>query len=788
MDVITTHGSLARWASRIVLLASSNMVMVSLTHAQEASPAADAIGDEILVTAQKRSERMTDVPLSITAATGEQLGRQGVTDTSQLTKVVPGFTYQEGSYGTPVFTIRGVGFYDISMGAGPTVTTYVDQVPLPYSIMTRGATLDLERVEVLKGPQGTLFGQNSTGGAINYIAAKPTNALSAGASLSYGRFNAVEGEAFISGPITSTLRTRLAVRGEFADGWQKSITRPSDRLGKKEFYNGRLLLDWDPTDALSFELNISGWQDNSESQAAQLQEFAPSQPVNPATRFVYDGMAASPIRLSNARSADWTPGDYARNNSFYMVSLRGDWRIGADLDLASITAYSKLDADIPIDTDGTAFHNFQYDRQDGLLTSFSQELRLSGRVAGLKWMIGGNYQRDIANEFQILAGDATNGLVPTASGPMYQNRSGYTVNQQPTTKSVFASADYRLTDQIEVQASARYSAQKRAFNGCLSDVGPTANGASIAEVFSGLSTLLSGTPTVIAPGACVTLNDATFKPERVIGQLNQDNLSWRASLNWKPANNSLFYISAVKGYKAGTFSIVPGVVASEYEPVTQESVLSFEAGAKLTSSDNRLQVTSAVYHYDYKNKQLVGYAENFLFGNLPKLVSIPKSRVWGAELEVTARPVDELRLRGGVSYVDSRVKENPLPPAVPLDPYGNVVTFVGEAFPNTPKWQVTSDAEYGIAFGDGARAYVGGSLSYRSGSNAAFGENPNFKLPSYALIDVRAGVEGDKWGAQLWGRNITNKYYWVNVSHLIDSVARFAGTPASYGITLRYRY
>jgi outer membrane receptor protein involved in Fe transport len=135
---------------------------------------------EVVVTAQKRSERLQDVPISITAVTGEQLVDAGVTDTSQLTKVVPGFAYQQSSYGTPIYSIRGIGFYDTSVGISPAVSVYLDQAPLPFSVMARGATLDLERVEVLKGPQGTLFGQNSTGGAINYIAAKPTAIPEAG--------------------------------------------------------------------------------------------------------------------------------------------------------------------------------------------------------------------------------------------------------------------------------------------------------------------------------------------------------------------------------------------------------------------------------------------------------------------------------------------------------------------------------------------------------------------------------------------------------------------------------
>src|SRR5712671_6528265 len=139
--------------------------------------------------AEKRTERLADVPLSITAATGDQLVKQGVNEPADLEKVVPGFTYRLSQNGTPVFQIRGVGFYDEQVAVAPAVTIYVDQVPLPYGRMTECSSLDIERVEVLKGPQGTLFGQNATGGAVNYIAAKPTNSFAAGGDLAYGRFN-----------------------------------------------------------------------------------------------------------------------------------------------------------------------------------------------------------------------------------------------------------------------------------------------------------------------------------------------------------------------------------------------------------------------------------------------------------------------------------------------------------------------------------------------------------------------------------------------------------------------
>ena len=148
----------------------------------------------------------------MTAASGEQLARLGVNNPASLERIVPGFVYTKSAYSAPVYTIRGIGSYDEAIGISPTVSVYIDQIPLPFSRMTQGAALDLERVEVLKGPQGTLFGQNSTGGAINYIAAKPTEDLQVGASMTYGSFGEFDAGGFISGPLANNLTARFAFR------------------------------------------------------------------------------------------------------------------------------------------------------------------------------------------------------------------------------------------------------------------------------------------------------------------------------------------------------------------------------------------------------------------------------------------------------------------------------------------------------------------------------------------------------------------------------------------------
>jgi len=185
--------------------------------------------EEVIVTAQKRSERIQDVPMSITAVSRDELSKEGVFGPADLEKVAPGFTYRQSQNGTPVYAIRGIGFYSEQAAVAPTVTVYQDQTPLPYARMAEGVGMDVERVEVLKGPQGTLFGQNSTAGAVNYIAAKPTNTMEAGVDATYGRFNEFDIDGFVSGPIGKGVKARLSFRQELRDGWQLNSIIPANR-------------------------------------------------------------------------------------------------------------------------------------------------------------------------------------------------------------------------------------------------------------------------------------------------------------------------------------------------------------------------------------------------------------------------------------------------------------------------------------------------------------------------------------------------------------------------------
>ncbi|MCF6214903.1 MAG: TonB-dependent receptor [Emcibacter sp.] len=766
------------------LLATSTLVSVmagGLSWAEEAEEATWAL-DEIVVTAQKRSQDITDVPISVTAVSGEMLAARGITDTAELAKVIPGFVYQSSTFGSPIYYIRGVGFAEITQAINPAVSIYVDQIPLPFSVMARGAILDLQAVEALKGPQGTLFGQNATGGAINYIAAKPTADLAAGVEASYGRFNDFKIGGFVNGSLGETLNARLSARRESRGDWQQSSSR-DDQLGERDFLVGRLLLDWQPSDNLSFLLNVNGWRDKSDSQANQFIGFQFLVPCpGPGRQAACDALVAQPISPGNARAADWDPGrSFAVDDNFYQVALQANWDVSDNVTVTSLTSYSDYSSDAPFDTDGMAYTDLTV-IGDTKIDSFNQELRASGELEnGVIWMLGGNYQKSDSSEVQLSVLGSTN----SASFDGLISRSA----QDVTAKAVFASVEVPMGEKFDILASARYTTEDRDFRGCAQDDG---NG-GLSGLLGIISNLRNGLPPVppafIETGGCVTLNSATSLPVGglVTDRLSEDNISWRVSLNYKADEDTLVYLTASKGYKSGSYPLVPGVFDDQFTPATQESVQAFELGLKKTLADNRVQLNSAIYYYNYNNKQVRGFLDvGFPFGNVPALVNVPKSRAWGFESEITALVSEGLQISGAVNYIDTQVTEDFNTP----DPLGQIFNINGEEFPMAPQWQFSGDIEYRFSFGDNLEAFAGISPSYRSATKAAFGTNPILGIESYFLLDLRAGVESEDgtWRVEFYGNNLTNKFYWTQVTREIDALTRTAAMPVTYGVRLSYKY
>jgi outer membrane receptor protein involved in Fe transport len=805
--------------------------MAQTAAAPPAAPAATspppAALSEIVVTAQKREESINTVPMSIQAATGDQLTALGVTDTAQLTKLVPGFSYAPSAYGTPVFSIRGIGFQDTSLAASPTVSVYVDQAPLPFSIMAAGASLDLERVEVLKGPQGTLFGENATGGAINYVANKPTREFDAGADVSYGRFNTLDAQGYLSGPLTDTLAARIAVRTRQSGSWQRSYTHPAT-LGDQNFTTARLSLSWKPTDKFEALFTVSGFQDKSETQAAQLYGLSTlnNNTVIPA------GLANYPLAPHNNRAADWGAcvnvdpvltnsgvlgapheprrcSNYKKDNTFYSGSLRLDYHITDDITLTSLSSYERFDRDQPLDGDGTTFRDYE-SLQRGHLNVAYQEVRLAGKLRDTgNWLVGANYEYDDTwdNFLQTYPDSSSATIIGNYLGPTRPlNR------QKVHTYAAFANVEYPLTDTLSVQGGIRYTKQVRHFYGCGSDAGDGswALGSQLIQNLlinirdSGVADPFHGPGVNPGPGLCGTTgpSETNFAPGLTFSHLTEDNVSWRAGLNWKPITGTLLYANISKGYKSGSFPTVATASYVQLAPATQESLLAYEAGFKSRMLDGTLQLNGAVFYYDYNDKQILGDLNDLIFGALPALVNVPKSHVIGFEVNGVWRPIDGLTISPTVSFADSEIDgcnaDVPSCAAVPAlgIPAGHFHNFNykaqqqdfhGEPFPLAPKWQAALDVSYEWPIRPDVQAFVGANLNYQGKTNAGFGGFGELKMPDYTLLDLRAGVETGPWRVQVWGRNVTDKWYWTGAYHVNDVFVRYTGMPATYGVTVSYR-
>lgn len=751
----------ARNAAAVSVLAVGTFLGSACAAAQEAD---DGAAPEIVVTATKRAESVNSVPMSINAVSGDDLVSAGIKSADDLAKIVPGFTFTQSAYSTPVYSLRGVGFYNYDIASTPTVTVYQDEAPLPFSAMSRGASFDLERVEVLKGPQGLLFGSNSTGGAVNYIAARPTKDFKAGVDAGYGRFDAWELGGFVSGPLGENAGVRLAVRHEGSGDWQHSTTR-NETLGARDFTQARGLLEFKGGDRLTAKIGVSAFWDKSDVQAAQLIQVSPLVPpaVEPLL-FTY------PL-ATKAREADWTGAlQPRRDDRQWQLTGRFDYEIGDAVTLTSLTSYADYKQNDRVDPDATPLQIVDtIDR--GSIKAFYQELRLSGEFGeGSRWIIGGNYENNKVQETQTLTSTSGSGFraFNVFLGAPIPDAIDISSSQKFRNLAAFANVDFAFSDRFKAHAGLRYTNSRVDFSGC---TGNSANGA-LALILQ-----IPGNP------QCTQFN-ATGAGEPTVNTLKEDNLSWRAGLDYTPSKDTLVYVNVSRGFKIGAFPLIPAALAFQYDPATQEKLTAYEAGFKVSPSRG-VQINGAVFHYDYSDKQVLGSDNVPPFGTLNRLVNIPRSKITGAEVQLVLRPVRGLTINGGLTYVDSRIDS-----FTNIDPFGVTRNFEGEAFPNTPKWQGSLAVDYEFPLSGRVNGFLGTNVTTRSKTNGGLGENAILDIDAYTLVDLRAGLASpdDRWKLSVWGRNVFDKYYWTNAYRIADVAARFAGKPATYGVSVSYRY
>ena len=676
-----------------------------------------------------------------------------------------------------MLTLRGVGFYDSTLSASPAVSVYLDEAPIALPSFLQVGVIDIARVEVLKGPQGTLYGENSTGGAINYIAAKPTDTAQAGATISVGRFSTLEAEGYASGPLSETLKARLAVKTTQSGDWQRSFTR-ADTNGAMRQSAARAIVEWEPSSGAKVTLNVNGWIDRSDTQAVQLIEVACASP--PTCRPALTAYQPAP---ENARAADWTPRfPMSSNDRFFQTTLRANINLTDAVTLTSISGYQRFRQRKFLDQDGTALQGLDFGLF-GRAQSFNQELRLGGETEQLRWLVGGYFTRQIAaDDFTADVGDLSlaeplPGIVPrvtTAAGE-YRFRT--------QSQALFVNLEYQLNDRLTLIGGLRYTASRQQFEGCEKSGADPALG----QLLGFLSALARGTLPVIdpvPPGGCISIDAATLRQGLTRDRLGEDNVSWRAGANYKTAGDTLLYVSAAKGYKSGSFPSVSASSSTQYLPVTQESLLAYEAGVKVPLAGGAVRLEAAAFYYDYRDKQVRGRVLDPVFGAIEALVNIPASRVFGFEAALRSRPMSGLDLGAALAFADTKVER-----FSGISQDGSQVDFAGSAFPYSPRWQVVADATYEWLIGADRRAFVGGNITHHSTTSASLGDDPELRLRPYVTLDLRAGLRAadERWSLGVFGRNVTNVYYWNNMFRFTDTRIRIAARPVTYGLTLSIR-
>jgi len=812
----------------VTFLASSSFYTVAQQQGGE-SVRRNSLIEEVVVTAQKREQSAQDVGIAISAFSDDTLKALGITDTADLTTLVAGFAYTDSGVSIPVYTLRGIGFNDISHSATSAVGIYVDEVNIPFPVMTKGSNLDLQRVEVLKGPQGTLYGRNTTGGAVNYITKKPGEEFEAGVSAAYQSYKYSDVEGYVSGPVTDAVGMRLALRDiRSSEGWQYDYTRPNAELGKQDKQSGRFMVLWDVSDELSTMWSVDAWRDGSEPQSPQYYEPRPfaALPASEPKESVQNHPLAPE---DDARATAFNPDkEFVLDQQYYATSLRADWRFSEYTTFTAILAAQQYEGDDSYNTDGLNVSDIDYSSSTQT-DAWNGELRLSGLAFNdsVQWVAGYFHSSDQLEDRRLSdVRDSSAGF----GGIILQQIELYST-QDAESNAVFAQAEWQATDNFKYTLGMRYTKDSRSYDACTRDtdgstalvfqaigalkragLGDLVSVATSDEVFT-VGKVLSGLLPVSALGGvlgeavvaasnaglldltgtltggpgtgdCVTLNSETGESELIQGELVEDNITGRIAVDWTPSEDLLFFASYSIGYKAGSYPSLLSATDEQYTPVTQERVDALEVGVKAEWYDGLLRVNGSVFHYDYQDKQLFTVFRDPIFGPIQRLDNVPKSVVQGFELELQAAPFPGVFASLSYSLLDTEVKEYI---GVTLEGEENV-DFAGNKLDYASPSELTAVVNYEWPmFGD-YTASIGMDGKY---SDAAEGELSNSSIgvrPSYFVLNARAGFRPDDgpWNIQAYVRNLTDEVYFNSTQYQIDVYVRYAGKPQVYGLRVDY--
>lgn len=747
--------------------------------APSSAPSSSAAGrdrvERVVVTAQKRSEKLVDVPSSVSVVTGKDIKDKTTYNLTEIGEKLPNVN-AGGSYSAG-FTIRGISSSTAGSGFAPNMGVNIDEVFMGRDRSFDTGVADVERIEVLRGPQGTLYGKNTIAGTINVMTRRPTNEFEALGDIKIGNGGLFEARGTVSGPvIEDVLQLRVTGFTRDRDGFIYNTVLGKDTNEINNF-GGRFMAVFRPSDKFVIELRGDSFEQDEDGGVQEV--------VRTVNGSVLPFPPFNTIPPQNARDRVVNQDvDSFLYRKVYGMSLKAeyDW---SGYTLTSITANRRQSSDQVTDNDGGPLNGFDTGRAEGI-KRFSQEFRLTSPDEGMfTWIVGAYFDdEEDKNLYHIQTGPGfpsafLGAPFPLILPPAYREAAEAFNIIDSSSWSVFATGKLDLSEKLAVQAGLRYTDEEKDI---FYTQGPTrvhpggpAAGGGIINVFA-------------FPFS------ATFYPNGFRNTYANDAYSGDVSVSYKFTPERVAYFRYAHGYKAGGFQadiispplpfpIGPGVTPDlVFDPETLDA---YEIGLKASWFDSSVTTNMAVFHYDFSNKQeQVNTGVSFLVNNASSATSD------GAELELYWYPSDGLSFFANVGYLDAKYEKFPCGSRVA----GVCIDFDGRRLAGASEWSSSFGGSYITPFDliGGTNLYVAADADYRGNQYTDPNNTEALKIKAYTIFNARLGVEDDegRWGLYAWGRNLGDK------TVLGGGVAVFNGLYTtrninfgeSYGVEMRFHF
>ncbi len=786
---------LAALPAAIVLALAAWSVPSAL--AAEASSAVSDSVVEITVSARRRDESLQRVPAAVSVLQGDLLERAYTVNTRQLSELIPSLYYNSANPRNTAYTLRGLGSNSLSISAAndgiePGVGFYMDQVYHARPATAAFDFTDIERVEVLRGPQGTLFGKNTTGGALHVLSRLPTFTPEAAGELSVGENGWQQARGSVSGPLGERLAARLSVQGTQRDGLLHNVRTGND-LNTVDNYAVRGQLLWQPSPALSLRLTADASDLASvcctqsflrvgtslRSPARQFPALAAGLGYAPPSRDVYD-------RLSDI---DVEPMIDTQDGG---VSLIADWQMGAGT-LTSVSAWRYWDWDVGNDRDYTGIPIQLVQRIPSRQDQYSQELRYASdaaqrlrHVSGLYWFkqdIGGSPTSVYGPEAAYWLLNQANFTVPLPrnllDGYAQTGRSQFEMRS----RAAFAEANYDLTPALVATLGLRYTREDK-------------RGHYATQVSGGPD--LSGLPAA-SRNELTRARLSIFRPQNYSAQDAQGNLSGRANLAWQVDDALLTYVSAAYGYKSGGLNMSGLPLDAANRPALATAIIdderntTLELGVKSTLLQGRATLNLAAFHTRVRDYQtnVVSSLETAALRSYP--ANVPEVRVRGLEADLLAAPLDGLTLRAALAYADGQHRDYPAGPCpLEVQTAGTAACDLsGTPLPGLSRWVGSIGVDYRLPLGTGELVWHLDALA-RSGYNSDTAGSRYTAIAGHALANASVGYQFQNgWFVDVFARNLFDREYLSALTVQTGNSGLILGQPGDprlLGVSLRVRW